>query len=118
MLFERVADRRLESRSVRFQAVRPQVGTEQLLGALEVVEEERQGGRAVAPGRQHLTETVASYLDHHMSIQETARALYLHPNTVAYRLSRIRELTGFDPRRPRELMMFWLAGRVLGNRRT
>jgi hypothetical protein len=63
-------------------------------------------------GSAHLTETIDSYFEHGMSIRETARALYLHPNSVAYRLSRILELTGFDPRQPYDLMHFWIARRA------
>lgn len=36
------------------------------------------------------------------SIPETGRREHVHPNTVAYRLSRVKELTGLDPRVPRE----------------
>ena len=36
------------------------------------------------------------------SIPETARREHVHPNTVAYRLGRVRELTGLDPRVPAE----------------
>ena len=33
---------------------------------------------------------------------ETARHEHVHVNTVAYRLTRVRELTGLDPRVPDE----------------
>ncbi|MBK5307431.1 MAG: helix-turn-helix domain-containing protein [Frankiaceae bacterium] len=36
------------------------------------------------------------------SVPETARREHVHVNTVAYRLSRVRELTGLDPRVPEE----------------
>jgi DNA-binding PucR family transcriptional regulator len=36
------------------------------------------------------------------SVPETARAEHVHVNTVAYRLTRVRELTGLDPRVPDE----------------
>lgn len=36
------------------------------------------------------------------SIPETGRQTHVHPNTVAYRLGRVKELTGLDPRVPRE----------------
>jgi putative transposase len=41
-----------------------------------------------------LEETLRVYLDHGMSVTETARALVTHPNTLRYRLRRIGELTG------------------------
>lgn len=36
------------------------------------------------------------------SIPETARREHVHANTVAYRLGRVKELTGLDPRVPRD----------------
>jgi hypothetical protein len=36
------------------------------------------------------------------SIPETGRREHVHANTVAYRLGRVKELTGLDPRVPRE----------------
>ena len=43
--------------------------------------------------------TLMSYLRHDGSLTATARADFLHVNTVRYRLDRIRELTGVDPLR-------------------
>ncbi|GGB41584.1 PucR family transcriptional regulator [Flexivirga endophytica] len=45
--------------------------------------------------RSALRDTVAAYLDEG-SLESTARVLFVHPNTVRYRLGRIAELTGFD----------------------
>jgi hypothetical protein len=45
----------------------------------------------------HLASTVRSFADHRMSIAATGRALGIHANSVAYRLSRWNELTGWDP---------------------
>ena len=36
------------------------------------------------------------------SLEATARALFVHPNTVRYRLGRIAEITGYDLGHPRE----------------
>lgn len=45
--------------------------------------------------RPGLRDTVPVYLDQG-SLEATARELFVHPNTVRYRLGRIAELTGFD----------------------
>ena len=45
--------------------------------------------------------TLRAYLDTG-SIPETARREQVHANTVGYRLGRVRELTGLDPRIPRD----------------
>jgi sugar diacid utilization regulator len=44
-----------------------------------------------------LMETLRAYLDSDLDVAATAKALFVHPNTVRYRLRRIGELTGFDP---------------------
>ncbi|NOU92090.1 hypothetical protein GC093_02420 [Paenibacillus sp. LMG 31456] len=44
-----------------------------------------------------LIETLQAFLDCSMSIQEAAQSLYVHRNTMIYRLKRIKELTGCDP---------------------
>jgi len=44
-----------------------------------------------------LLDTLSVYLEHASSLESTARMLFVHPNTVRYRLSRIAELTGHMP---------------------
>ena len=44
-----------------------------------------------------LLDTLSVYLEHTSSLEATARMLFVHPNTVRYRLSRITELTGHAP---------------------
>jgi sugar diacid utilization regulator len=47
--------------------------------------------------RGTLIETLAAYFQTGASIEGTARALFVHPNTVRYRLRQAAELTGFTP---------------------
>jgi hypothetical protein len=54
-----------------------------------------------AAGRD-LVETVACFLEEEGSIEATARHLYVHANTVRYRLQRTADLTGLRPAHPRE----------------
>jgi DNA-binding PucR family transcriptional regulator len=44
--------------------------------------------------RARLRETLAAWLDHHGNVPETARALHVHPQTVRYRMTQLRELFG------------------------
>lgn len=62
-----------------------------------------------------LLETAAAFLDLGRSVEAAARALFVHPNTVRYRLRRVSEITGWDPTEPREgfvLQVAIAAGRL------
>lgn len=72
--------------------------------------------RAAGPA---LLETLAAYLANASSLEATARALFVHANTVRYRLRRIAEVTGYPPARPRSAFALQLAlalGRLDGTR--
>ena len=45
-----------------------------------------------------LSRTISQFADCNFNVKRTARRLDLHTNTVYFRLNRIRELTGIDPR--------------------
>ncbi|GAB2537428.1 PucR family transcriptional regulator [Nocardia heshunensis] len=51
-----------------------------------------------------LTETYTAFTRNNYALNPTADALHIHRNTVTYRLSRIAELTGYDPQNPTEAM--------------
>ena len=44
-----------------------------------------------------LYDTASAYLERTPSLEATARALFIHPNTVRYRLRRIADVTGYSP---------------------
>jgi hypothetical protein len=48
-------------------------------------------------GGDAVFDTTATFLESGGSIEATARALFVHPNTVRYRLRRVAELTGLSP---------------------
>ncbi|RNI20501.1 PucR family transcriptional regulator [Flexivirga caeni] len=58
--------------------------------------------------RPELRDTVAAYLECG-ALEATSRTLYVHPNTVRYRLGRIAELTGYDLTDPRDAFTVRLA---------
>ncbi len=43
------------------------------------------------------------------SIQKTADAMYIHKNTLQYRLNKLKEVTGYDVRKPSESVTLFLA---------
>jgi DNA-binding PucR family transcriptional regulator len=59
-----------------------------------------------------LERTLVAYLQQGGSISETARRLFLHRNSVFYRLQRIEEVSGLDLQNP-EVRRFLLAGLVI-----
>jgi hypothetical protein len=60
-----------------------------------------------------LLETVTAYADSGCTLEATARMLFVHPNTVRYRLRRVAEVCGRSPTDPRDLFILQVA-MVLG----
>ena len=56
-----------------------------------------------------LTDTVMTYLEQGNSLEATARLLFVHPNTVRYRLRRVSELTGITASDGRGGFALWTA---------
>ena len=56
-----------------------------------------------------LDTTLRAWFDQEMRIDETARVLHVHPNTLRHRLRRFEEVTGTTLRDPRHLVELWWA---------
>jgi len=56
-----------------------------------------------------LETTLRAWLDANMQIEDTARALHVHPNTLRHRLRRFEQATGVSLRDPREIVELWWA---------
>jgi DNA-binding PucR family transcriptional regulator len=70
--------------------------------------------RPLAEHSPELLETLGCYLETGRSLESTARELFVHPNTVRYRLKRISEIIGWDATGPREAFILQVA-MVLGS---
>ena len=68
--------------------------------------------RPLADAGPALTETLDAYLDSGGAIEACARKLFVHPNTVRYRLKRITDFTGRDPTTPRDAYVLRVATTV------
>ena len=68
--------------------------------------------RPLAEAGPALTETLDAYLDSGGAIEACARKLFVHPNTVRYRLKRIADFTGRDPTVPRDAYVLRVATTV------
>ncbi|HET8986950.1 MAG TPA: helix-turn-helix domain-containing protein, partial [Humibacillus sp.] len=74
-----------------------------------------------AAAQAPLLRTATAYLESGGSLEATARALFVHANTVRYRLGRISDLTGYDLATPREAWVVRIAlalGRLAGEGRS
>ncbi len=60
-------------------------------------------------GGSALLDTLTAYLEQGSSLEATARMLFVHPNTVRYRLRRVAELTGYTPSNGRDGFTLWAA---------
>lgn len=52
-------------------------------------------------------DTVQCYFDHDMRVDRAASALFVHQNTVRYRLNRFEKDTGADLRKPSDVLGVW-----------
>ena len=68
--------------------------------------------RPLAEAGPVLAETLDAYLDSGGAIEACARKLFVHPNTVRYRLKRITDFTGRDPTVPRDAYILRVATTV------
>jgi DNA-binding PucR family transcriptional regulator len=69
-------------------------------------------------GGHALLDTLTTYLEQGSSLEATARLLFVHPNTVRYRLRRVAELTEYSPSVGRDGFILWVAvalGRLAAN---
>jgi DNA-binding PucR family transcriptional regulator len=60
-------------------------------------------------GGHALLDTLMTYLEQGSSLEATARLLFVHPNTVRYRLRRVSEITGLNPADGRAGLELWVA---------
>ena len=59
-----------------------------------------------------MTDFLNVYFGCDCSIAETSQKLYIHKNTVQYKLKKIAELTGFDPRRMKDAAVLYLSLKI------
>lgn len=59
--------------------------------------------------RSPLVETLGAYLASGGSLEGAARALFVHPNTIRYRLRQVAEVTGYTPTQARDAFALEIA---------
>lgn len=59
--------------------------------------------------RKEIVRCLKSYIRNEGSLTKTAEELYIHKNTLQYRLSKIKNITGYDPRKVNEVIYLNIA---------
>jgi sugar diacid utilization regulator len=77
---------------------------DQVLGALLAYDQKH---------RTDFVQTIATYLANNNSLQATAKELYVHVNTAAYRLQRIQTITGLDLSKTEDCLLARVALMIL-----
>jgi hypothetical protein len=65
--------------------------------------------RPLADAGSALLETLSVYLEQAASLEAAARILFVHPNTVRYRLRRVTDITGLTPSQARSAFTLQIA---------
>ncbi len=79
--------------------------------------EEVFGGVVPEKFDEEMLATINKFFELNLNLSETARQMYIHRNTLAYRLERIEKMTGLDIRSFEDAMTFKLALMVADYRR-
>jgi sugar diacid utilization regulator len=66
-----------------------------------------------AERQAELVPTLRAYVASSFNLTRSAEVLCVHPNTVVYRLRRIRELSGRDPHDPDDLLLLYLGLKLI-----
>ena len=75
----------------------------------EMFLDEAFGGRVVSGFEEEELLTVYTFFENNLNISETARQLFLHRNTLVYRLEKIQKKTGLDVRKFDDALVFKIA---------
>ncbi|HOF03329.1 MAG TPA: sugar diacid recognition domain-containing protein [Atribacterota bacterium] len=59
--------------------------------------------------KAYFWETLQTFFEKNLNITDTAKSIFIHRNTLLYRLERIRQVTGLDPRKFNEALQLDIA---------
>lgn len=65
--------------------------------------------RPLTDGKETLVETLSTWFERGGVLEATARELFVHPNTVRYRMRQVAEVTGYSPGQPRHAFTLQVA---------
>ena len=64
---------------------------------------------------EETTTTIQKFFENNLNISETARQLFVHRNTLVYRLERLEKVIGLDIRKFDDAMTFKIAMMVISH---
>ena len=64
---------------------------------------------------EEINTTIQKFFENNLNISETARQLYVHRNTLVYRLERLEKAIGLDIRKFDDAMPFKIAMMVIAH---
>jgi purine catabolism regulator len=76
---------------------------------LVAFQEEILGPLLAHEGSEDLLRTLSAYFEHNANLSQTAEALFIHRNTLLYRMERIASITGLDMELPETRLAAQLA---------
>lgn len=82
---------------------------ELLLGNVSPHNREAYIKKVLQPLTEEEIELLECYYEEEMSLKATSERLYIHKNSLQYRLNSIREQTGYDPRKFRDVVVLYSA---------
>ncbi|MDD3641059.1 MAG: helix-turn-helix domain-containing protein, partial [Atribacterota bacterium] len=59
-----------------------------------------------------LWETLQAFFENNLSITKTAKNIYIHRNTLIYRLGKIHKLTGLNPQKFDQALLLYIAFKI------
>lgn len=74
-------------------------------------------GKAIEQFDEEILNTVNVFFENSLNISETARKLYVHRNTLGYRLDKIQKITGLDVKKFDDALTFKIAMMVSNHKR-
>lgn len=89
-----------------------ELGFELLLGDVSVQAKAQYAGKILKGLGSEEIHMLQVYYNQEMSLQKTCELLNMHKNTLQYRLNRIREICGYDPRRFKDAVSLYAAIQV------
>jgi carbohydrate diacid regulator len=86
-----------------------EIETKALMHTIEPARAQRFKERMVTKTVAKYADTLQAFFDNNLNIQQTADDLFIHRNTLTYRLTKIQEETGYDPKHFKDALTLQLA---------